>query len=650
MLIRSIGHAIAIGVVLLGSRVLSALPAEAKFVSRAPLHLRADTLDFIHHLSRPVSNDDAICWDTYFAATAPYKAGRSDWMFAAYSQEVSLFNLANLNARKRTFTGDATYIVGAGWRCDGVNCIGSTGVSPSTDPNIRLNNVGMNVYLWDSASQTPNPAVGINSGGAILSIGGYTGVQQAIKLNVNTATLINTFYGQGDFAGDRLDDATNVLWTKDAMQGTVVSPSTGVPSGSLQIFKDGSAFGQLTVAEYDVGAGMAAPDRAKWVLATTEMLGCLGDLPRPPDPPEPALPAFFDPKAAAGLAPLMILRSGNPPASNSVDHTSYIYGPLSTARSSGIPHLNSSTWTSSNPGQEFMISIWGNRQQGMSGKAFLKFNNLNAPPIKDSSGIAVGTEYTTVAKANAATEAAILHAVGASSGVWERPLVRSGICAVFPCTDIEAVPWTTANADPATYFPHTAQNRKGHVAHDAFIIPPESYISNGKAFALAIDYEVDDLRPCLGTGSTDEFIAHIAQEIHGYGKKLVVLTDPWDSGVSARNGFCLEAMNHIVANVDWLNNTLSSKNNSGSISQEFYNGLTFMAGVSGVLDRNKVLVSYLTGGTTEADTLTIHNLQLTTPVAGYDVVAYYAIQGQAAQCTSNSSNKKLSLLLWGHCP
>lgn len=338
------------------------------------------------------------------------------------------------------------------------------------------------------------------------------------------------------------------------------------------------------------------------------------------------LPVYYNPNDAAALAPTMFVRIVPPPADPTDNRTVYAYGPITDSYALNIASQNSSTWK----GREW-ADVWANRARVARGGIYFP-SNPTYPAIFDSKGNAYGTEFTTVAKANAVTKAQILYILGAGTATWQAPLLAAGMSAA------DAIAWVTVNNDPDAYFIYNSQDGQSKVTLDKMVIPTTVSVS---AYGLGIDYEVHDGRT---VSEAHDFLDDLGKTIRSYGLKAYLFTNPWESNITPLNGFSFTRMDDLKANFDYLSLFVWGSQSECDINSAGYQqAIAFLKGVSGKLKYGQLLLTIDLLNCTRADAQAIYKQN------GIDHFAGYALfdHGTTAPSSLSGTNLIVDALLHG---
>lgn len=167
--------------------------------------------------------------------------------------------------------------------------------------------------------------------------------------------------------------------------------------------------------------------------------------------------------------------------------------------------------------------------------------NVVAPAIGGTPNGNGRTVYTTVAKADAATDSNLLAVLGASLG--DITAAAQGM----PVTAASVVA-----ADPATYFPGTVVDAGTtySVMTDGVIIPPYAGKDRAAGWAgIVLDCEMQDGRT---PAQLQARMLAVAAMVHSYGKALIIYPDALDAPSQVNTGFSAGNARTILDAVDGL--------------------------------------------------------------------------------------------------
>jgi hypothetical protein len=170
---------------------------------------------------------------------------------------------------------------------------------------------------------------------------------------------------------------------------------------------------------------------------------------------------------------------------------------------------------------------WANRCDLCTANSFNHNPNSYGPALHVN-GLEARTSYTTYQRADAATMAGLLSALGED---WHGVTRAAGI------PDNRVITYAEAAADPARYFTehHTVAKRSFMTATDLVVLAP-AILSAGTArvWGILCDCEMADMRPA---SAVTPFIAKMAATLHAKGYKLALTVDDLlASGTTG--GFC----------------------------------------------------------------------------------------------------------------
>ena len=322
------------------------------------------------------------------------------------------------------------------------------------------------------------------------------------------------------------------------------------------------------------------------------------------------LPAFYSPGFARQFAPLMVVRQAPPPIDNFQTKLTYPFGPITESVSLNVAQQNLSSWTQGH----IWPMVWANRARVPSGYTLIP-GNPTYPYIRDQFGNLYLTEFTTPARANAVTTAQVLYIIGAPASVWQAPLLAVGL------SPSDAIPWATAAANPQAYFKTLSQDGKSMVTLDKMVIP---FAVSSDPYGVMLDYEVQDHR---STSEAHDFLDAIAATVRGYGLKIYLYTNPWESSSTQSNGFSFARMDEIKANFDYISLYIWGEQYSCDFNNSYLPAVNFLKGVSGRLDFSQILITFDMKLCTEATAIQLFNQRAQDGFSGYNLFADGAVEG-----------------------
>jgi len=312
----------------------------------------------------------------------------------------------------------------------------------------------------------------------------------------------------------------------------------------------------------------------------------------------PVLPAYFNPSDAGPFRPLIFMRQAPPPVDDRQAKANYAYGPITDSAALNVTAQNNSGWSGNN-----WPFVWANRARVPPGQNLIAANPIY-PAIFDPHGNTYGVEFSTPARANAATKAEVLYIMGAPTSVWQAPIIAAGVTSVS---------WNTANADPNLYFTRTSQDGNTQVMVDRMVVP---FAVSNSAYGITIDYEVQDERT---SGDTHPFLDNLGATIRSYGLKAYLYTNPWDSPSTQRNGFAFSRMDDIKANFDYISLFVWGGQFQCDELTSFPYSVHFLKGASGKLNFNQIIVTVDLLNCSVADAVLISAQHALDNFAGYNI-------------------------------
>jgi hypothetical protein len=236
-----------------------------------------------------------------------------------------------------------------------------------------------------------------------------------------------------------------------------------------------------------------------------------------------ALPSYFTPadRVTAAAAGYQVIMMASPPSSDAADETTYAYWPLTDSSSQTINLIEASTWSGKRWG-----FLWANRRNTAASHNYK--SNPIFPAITLSSK-QCRAEYSTIAKANAATKVRAMHWLGYTSSEYNAVADAAGFT---HATDI--LTRATLAASPATYFTsNSAYGPNTYLVMTDKIWLNDNKLSDASAYeGIILDYEVQDSRT---TTETQDFLLDLASTVQAKGKKLYLYTNRLDGGSAPYN-------------------------------------------------------------------------------------------------------------------
>ena len=392
-----------------------------------------------------------------------------------------------------------------------------------------------------------------------------------------------------------------------------------------------------------------------------------------------SLPAYFSPPmppfrggqgcpslpAPAPGIPVHWFQQTQPPVTGDTCRT-FALSPLTDASDQLVSRFSTSNWTGG-----LWPRVWAFRGPRPSSLHLPNpgsnpiYPYINTPSCKDPKGppqgdMILGLDYSTIGKANAATTAEILRMLGAPTSTWQAPLVAAGFNMATALVNFSAVA-----ADPAKYVNYNAgcnsYDKASFVLKDRFIVhdDPRWVYVNGQSTpptGVMIDYEVNDFRT-VSQGAV--FLVNLANQIHarsigGVRPKVFLYTNPWIYvdvhrgliGGMAANGFGYLHMDAVKSAFDYLSLYLLNDKFTCNIDEAYSVEMLNLAGVSGIVEPGKLVVTVDFTRCTTTDALALFNLNATQHFAGYAVFPKTQLMG-GQQLPLAHGNLLLWKLLYG---
>ncbi|WP_353227621.1 hypothetical protein [Novosphingobium sp.] len=350
-----------------------------------------------------------------------------------------------------------------------------------------------------------------------------------------------------------------------------------------------------------------------------------------------------------------VFQNAQPPADNAHDTAStYPTFPCTDAfswRQDVNAGMNTSTWTGGNG----WMYVWANRANKVAkvtaGNQFLQLKpNPIQNPTPIYNNLECRVEYTTVAKANAATRSLIRYWLGRAD--YAQPWIDAGGLAS------DFVFYSHLLDYPERYFTRvvTAQNVSYQVMTD---IPwlPSTIVGGQGSFTRAtmmsgnqarvpgivLDYEVNDYR---SNQVTTLFLNAVAADIHGAGAKLFLWTNPLNRTANTHGLDFVNLPAIVTKTCDLTSVQLWSGNTGENVAQSYQNQIAMIKGYAcnGTVPYDRLVV-VLDLKTTLADAQFVNNL-LRGPAASNPQALCFWRNGlnQGGACGTTANNQIIAAL------
>ena len=266
----------------------------------------------------------------------------------------------------------------------------------------------------------------------------------------------------------------------------------------------------------------------------------------------------------------------------------------------------------------------------------------------------LGMDYSSVAKANAATKAEILRMLGASTNVWQAPLLAQGF---DPNSDFVRYSLLAADSDRFVNYSMgcNSHDGKSYVVIDKFVVHDiAGWIYTAQSTpptGVMIDYEVNDFRsPADGA----LFLVDLAKSIHsqvvrGVHPQTFLYTNPWQyvplthgyTGGMTANGFDFSTIDQVKGAFDLMSLYLLDEHATCTVLPSFVTEMINLAGISGVVDTAKLVVLVDLYRCNEHDAIDIYNLNEAQKFGGYAIFPKNTTMGGRTTPLSGAN-----LMLW----
>lgn len=334
--------------------------------------------------------------------------------------------------------------------------------------------------------------------------------------------------------------------------------------------------------------------------------------------------ASNDPLPSLGIR---VFQQAPPPASDSVDET-YSYWPVTDVSTS--QNFSTSTWTGGNK----WSFLWANRRN-YDDAWNKKPNPFPAPTIKTGTQECRAT-FTTIDRANAATQCQIRYMLGRSAADYQAPWIAVGGVAGDFITDAQM------RANPGNYCTTDFQN--GTVTYkvtvDRVYLPAPRFVDGTHPelqLGVVLDYEVQDSRT---PANTLAFLQALAADLHADGRQLYIYTNPLNAPTEKYTGLDNTNLPAVLAAVDFLSIFAWSKSVEGSVAASYAAQIALLGALSAAA-WDKLVITFELGtspGTTLADAQWVRSKMREAGTTHPNKVMFwrnYAVQGAAATTLTN---------------
>lgn len=359
--------------------------------------------------------------------------------------------------------------------------------------------------------------------------------------------------------------------------------------------------------------------------------GPLGSvLGRPPSAARPDANCFTK-NDNARLNGLRVFQNASPPATDG-DELAYKYWPCTDA--AARPDFSASEWQ----GNKWHF-VWANKAiTGADGNPAPNQNpNPIQPPVITYNGHECRARYTTIAKANAATQSFIRYSLGMPN--YTAPWVAAGGAAG------DFAGYDDLAASPGSYFTSTAVFN-GTTFQVMIDVPwlPSFRLADVAAPApgIMLDYEEADNRT---TAQSTAFLQAVANDCHGVGKQLFLYTNALNAPSLPSTGLDATNLPGLHANyLDYLDVFLWSGNEEGDIQQSYEDQIAVLGSSA---DYDKLVVLFELDGTTQADADTVHDILTDVAKPHPSAVIFWRAGATQGGACGSDVNDKISRVCFG---
>ena len=513
--------------------------------------------------------------------TALKAAGVWQVLDALYLLNQPNFGAIPYNLVQSSFTltipqGSLGFSPGYGLQGDGATIYANTNCNLATSPKYyRSNNASM--FMWcltDTSSSAYDMAATSNSNTYIGAIRAKNGINANIFAN-SGSTLVPVQTGVGFTAWSRID-ASNIIGYKSGNDYAYVSSQTGVPNSQLCLLRFGPlgatySSNQLALAGFG-GALTVDQLDAAYIAFLNYLIQCGTIVNDDPPTPEILLPGCFTPTTVNAVktingANFRVYQQAPPPTSNAITESTYVYFPVTDSASLQVDSFQSGISTQNTIRcQHWLWQMramavsppYNNRPNltppGMVGTTYYSSISRNDPAVPTSPVLACRLQYTTIEKANAATECMLRYSLGYADHTGSSDPLLMGYLDVANAAgipDSAVSSWQNANTNKNTFFPTVYSSKLGtyYVCQDYIVLPDSKLSTAPMGAGIVLDAEAQDGR------TPDQLLAQIQMlaSICAYkGKEFQVYPNALNQAGAINTGFSIDNIYKIAQtpNVD----------------------------------------------------------------------------------------------------
>jgi hypothetical protein len=481
--------------------------------------------------------------------------------------------------------GDKGFSAGYGLKGDGSSIYANTNCTLSTDPKYYKSN-SASMFMWcltDISSATYDMAATSNSNTYIGAIRSRNGNSANLFTNSgSTAMPIQT--GAGFSAWSRVD-ASNIIGYKSGNDYQYVSNQTGVPASKLCLLRfgpTGATYSSSQLALAGFGGALTVDQLdAAYVAFLNYLIQCGTITNDNPPTPEVLLPGCFTPTTVNTIKAIngtnfRVYQQVPPPTSNAITESTYVNFPATDCASQQVDSFQSSVSTQNTIRcQHFLWQmravvtspLYNNRPNptppGVVGGVVYIGISRNDPTVPTSPVLGCRLQYSTVDKANAATEAMMRYSLGYDGHTGSSDPLLMGYLDVANAAgipDSAVSSWQDANTNSNTFFPSVYSSKLGtyYVCQDYIVLPDSKLSTAPMGAGIVLDSEAQDGR------TPDQLLAQIQMlaSVCAYkGKEFVVYPNALNQNGAVNTGFTIDNIYKIAQTPNVVLSILASNDN-----------------------------------------------------------------------------------------
>ena len=501
----------------------------AKLGGVMALPAAAEVLAFDARLTVPLQFHERFQYSRMVAAIKA--AGAWDkfdafWMLAAPTEQAMKFNLVGTSYTLTTL-GGYTFSANIGWKGNGSSGYMTTGLT-LTAGGIQWQRENAWMAVWQ-ITDTGNSGIeaGANGGGPIFALRTRVNISGAALSNAASAVNIRARSGANYMSQSRTGSTVTI--NKAGSITSTTQATTGTPTNPFQIGRifNGGTYSPNRLSLVAIGRALTQDEDEAVRLAVGNFLLFTGAITSLVTEPETIGPNYFTPAMIADIDPPTweVMHQMAPPEDDTVDETTFSGFPANGVMTGSITGLK----TSADNGMTIMPNLyyfqWCNRWHDPTATVSGGFPNWRrntgfSPGIFTTADNECGVEYTSLAKADAATKTIASYLAGNSSATYEAIATAAG----FSVGDIYTYAAASAAADSLFTLASLKENETSvRVARDIIVLPQYT-LGDTDCLGVYLDTE-------MGDGRTPAELVALVTDLHTIYSAAGYTLNIWNNGL-----------------------------------------------------------------------------------------------------------------------